>query len=282
MSLDTIFINVPVKNLDRSIEFYTKLGFRLHPVFRSEEAACMCITDHIHLMLQTESHLKRFTSKPIADPAKSTGVMLCLHCDSPAHVDEIVRKALVAGGTTHDQARDMGFLYTHGFTDPEGYTWKLNHIYPTAKDTHPADADREIVSIRIIDASREAVFQAFCEPTRLAQWWGPKGFTNTFHEFDFRPGGRWRFEMRGHDGTAYTMDKLFTDIVRPERIVVRHFQPAHDFLLTMTLANRDGRTELTWRMRFEDPAECARAREFIVAANEENFDRLEAHLRQGS
>lgn len=74
------------------------------------------------------------------------------------------------------------------------------------------------------------------------------------------------------------MDKQFTEIVRPERIELRHFQQTHDFTLTMTFAARGDRTELTWRMRFEDPAECARVRPFIIPANEENFDRLAAHL----
>ena len=130
MSLDTIFINLPVKDLQKSVAFYTKLGFGMHPVFQAEDASCLCISDHIHLMLQTESHLRRFTSKPIADPATSTGVLLCLHCDSPAQVDQLVALALGAGAAVPDRAQDLGFLYTHGFTDPDGYLWKLNHVYP--------------------------------------------------------------------------------------------------------------------------------------------------------
>ncbi len=130
MSLDTIFVNIPVKDLNRSVAFYMKLGFKKHPVFQSEDASCLCISEHINLMVQTENNFKRFTAKPIADPATTTGVLLCLHCDSPAHVNELVGQAIRAGGSIHDQPQDLGFLYSHGFTDPDGYIWKLNHIYP--------------------------------------------------------------------------------------------------------------------------------------------------------
>jgi len=136
----------------------------------------------------------------------------------------------------------------------------------------------EIVSTHIFSATPDEVFAAFSDPARLAQWWGPKGFSNVFHQFDFRPGGRWQFTMRGPDGTAYEMDKQFTEIVRPERIVLHHFQQVHDFIQTMTFAGRGDRTEVTWTMRFTDPAEGERVRPFIVPANEENFDRLAAHL----
>ena len=144
--------------------------------------------------------------------------------------------------------------------------------------TSPATVAREIVSSRLINAPRETVFKAFSDPTRLAQWWGPQGCTNIFHAFDFRPGGAWRFTMRGADGTAHEMDQQFAEIVPPERIVVRHRQPGHDFSLTMSLAARGNRTELTWQMDFADPAEGERVCAFVVPANEQNFDRLTAHL----
>lgn len=139
-------------------------------------------------------------------------------------------------------------------------------------------SSREVISTRFLAAMRDAVFGAFSDPEQLAQWWGPKGFTNKIHQFDFSPGGVWRFTMHGPDGAAYEMHKQFTEIVRPERIVVRHIQQKHDFTLTMTFAARDDGTEITWRMCFDDPAECTRVRDFIVPANEENFDRLATHL----
>lgn len=131
MSLDTIFVNLPVRNLDAEVAFYEALGFTRHPVFHGPGATCLCISEHIHLMLQTPDHLKRFTAKPIADPARTVGVLLCLHCDSPEHVDALVRAAVGAGATADGAAEKLGdFMYTHGFLDPEGYGWKLNHIYP--------------------------------------------------------------------------------------------------------------------------------------------------------
>lgn len=84
--------------------------------------------------------------------------------------------------------------------------------------------------------------------------------------------------MRGPDGTAYEMNHQFAEIVTPERIVVRHIQPGHDFSLTITLASGDNGTELTWEMNFSDPTEGERVRPFVVPANEQNFDRLTAHL----
>ncbi len=81
---------------------------------------------------------------------------------------------------------------------------------------------REIVSTRILDAPRERVFKAFADPDHLMHWWGPKGFSNTFHEFDFRPGGTWRFVMHGPDGIDYQNKSVFVEIVMPERIVFAH------------------------------------------------------------
>ncbi len=88
--------------------------------------------------------------------------------------------------------------------------------------THADDiGGRDIVNRRVLPASRGKVFTAFRDPVRLAQWWGPVGFTNEFHEFDFRPGGAWRFTMRGPDGASYALDKRFEKIAPPERIVLR-------------------------------------------------------------
>lgn len=135
-----------------------------------------------------------------------------------------------------------------------------------------------IVTSRVLAAPRARVWAAFSDPVVLAGWWGPAGFTNTFHEFDFRPGGVWRFTMHGPHGAAYAMDHRFMEIVSPERIVVRHLQPGHDFTLTVTLDDRAGSTAITWRLLFDDPAEAARVRPFVVPANEQNLARLEDHL----
>ena len=139
-------------------------------------------------------------------------------------------------------------------------------------------ADREIVSTRVFDAPRERVFRAFSDPRVLARWWGPDGFTSTFQEFDFRPGGAWRFVMHGPDGADYRNESAFIEVVSPERIVLEHLRPMHRFLMTMTFAEEAGKTRLTWRLEFESVAERERVRAFIPAANEQNLDRLQAQL----
>lgn len=146
---------------------------------------------------------------------------------------------------------------------------------PAAPEDDPA---REIISGRDLAAPPEDVFRAFSDPTRLARWWGPAGFTNVIHEFDLRPGGRWRLTMTGPDGTAYHNESRFIAIEPPERIVFVHEDPVHRFQMTMTCAGHAGGTRLTWRMQFDAVAEADRVRPFVTAANEQNFDRLEQHL----
>ncbi|MBC8002050.1 MAG: SRPBCC domain-containing protein [Opitutaceae bacterium] len=136
---------------------------------------------------------------------------------------------------------------------------------------------RELISSRLIAASPGRVFEAYADPARLARWWGPNGFTNAFHEFDFRPDGNWRYDMRGPDGTIYPNESVF-ERVTPERVVLRHLEPVHGFTMTMTLAAENGSTRLTWRMVFDSAAECEKVRAYVPRCNEENFDRLEAEL----
>lgn len=139
-------------------------------------------------------------------------------------------------------------------------------------------APPEVVSTRVFPVSRERLFEAFADPAQLALWWGPHDFTNEFHEFDLRPGGRWRFVMRGHDGTRYPQDKTFVEVERPARIALEHAQEGHNFRLTLTLVEEAGGTRLTWRMRFASPEELAAVEQHVTRGNEENLDRLAAHL----
>lgn len=137
----------------------------------------------------------------------------------------------------------------------------------------------EIVSRRHFMAPRERVFDAFRDPARLARWWGPRGFVNEFREFDLRPGGRWRLTMCGPDGARHEMDKRFLAVEPPARVVLRHEQERHAFTMTIALTEDAGGTLMTWRMAFDDAAEAEAVREVVLAANEENFDRLAAVLR---
>jgi uncharacterized protein YndB with AHSA1/START domain len=137
---------------------------------------------------------------------------------------------------------------------------------------------RAITSRRLLTAAPAAVFEAFADPARLARWWGPKGFTNTIHEFDFRPGGAWRFVMHGPDGTDYQNVSEFVEIAKPDSIVFVHHEPMHRFRMTMTFEERALGTELVWRMLFDTAAEADAVRSLVAAANEQNFDRLESAL----
>ncbi len=148
----------------------------------------------------------------------------------------------------------------------------------------PPPNDCEIVSTRVFSASPERLFEAFSDPLQLMRWWGPKGFTNTFEEFDLRPGGSWRFTMHAPNGTEYHNEKAFIEVVRPERIVFQHLGPVHRYRMTLLFAPAGAGARLTWCMLFESAEEVAKLKSFIASANEENFDRLEALLteRQGN
>lgn len=134
-----------------------------------------------------------------------------------------------------------------------------------------------VVSRRLFQAPRARVFEAFENPEELKLWWGPKGFRNTIHAFDFRIGGSWRFTMHGPDGTDYPNGKEFLEIDKPARIAFLHMAPMHLFHMALDYEDAGGGTLLTWRMRFRNPGNDGFA-DFIAAKNEENFDRLEAHL----
>jgi uncharacterized protein YndB with AHSA1/START domain len=139
--------------------------------------------------------------------------------------------------------------------------------------------DREIFSSRVIAAPCEAVFAACVDPARLALWWGPDGFSNTFEEFDLRPGGHWRFVMHGPDGKNYKNHSVFREIAAPERIVFDHVC-APEFEMTIGLEARGETTRFSFRMRFASAAVCAAVKSYVVPANEQNFDRLTAVLRE--
>jgi uncharacterized protein YndB with AHSA1/START domain len=143
------------------------------------------------------------------------------------------------------------------------------------------DHDREIVSSRLFDAPRERVFRAWSDPELLARWWGPKGFTNTFHEFDFRPDGHWRFTMHAPNGGNFANENVFDEITPPERITFRHISPPV-FAVTATFTEQGAQTLLTYRMLFPTAEACAKVKSFAPAANEENFDRLAAVLAHTS
>jgi uncharacterized protein YndB with AHSA1/START domain len=143
----------------------------------------------------------------------------------------------------------------------------------------PGVTDRDIVTTRLIPAPRERVFAAWTDPVQLARWWGPEGFTNTFQEFDLKPGGHWRFIMHGPDDTNFPNHSVFTEITPPERLVFDHLS-APRFQVTTAFEEVPEGTWLTFRMRFGTAAECEAIQHFAEAGNEQVFDRLVALLAQ--
>jgi predicted lactoylglutathione lyase len=127
-----IFVNLPVKNLKKSIDFFTQLGFTFNPQFTDETATCMIVGDNIFVMLLTHEKFKTFTPKQICDATKSTEVLVCLSVDSQEKVDEMVRKAVAAGGATYKEPKDHGFMYENGFQDLEGHIWEIVYMDPAA------------------------------------------------------------------------------------------------------------------------------------------------------
>ncbi|MDB5859094.1 MAG: hypothetical protein JWQ76_2783 [Ramlibacter sp.] len=132
-----IFVNLPIKNMERSKAFFGALGFTFNPQFTNEQGACMVIADGAsYAMLLVEPFFQSFTKKPISDAKKATEVLVCLSCESRAEVDSLVKKALAAGATAPNAPQDHGFMYGHGFEDLDGHVWELMWMDPNAAPPH--------------------------------------------------------------------------------------------------------------------------------------------------
>jgi predicted lactoylglutathione lyase len=127
-----IFINLPVKDLAKTKEFFAALGFTYNAQFTDEKAACMIVSDKAYVMLLSEQFFQGFTKKKISDTATSTEVLLALSCESRAEVDQMVRKAIDAGGTPAMDAMDHGFMYAWSFYDVDGHHWEVLWMDPAA------------------------------------------------------------------------------------------------------------------------------------------------------
>ena len=125
-----IFVNLPVKDLPRSITFFEKLGFRVNRQFTDDTVACMVISDDIYAMLLTHAKFKEFTHKDIVDANRATEVLTCLSQDSRRQVDEMVDAALAAGGSQAREPMDFGFMYGRSFNDPDGHIWEVIWMDP--------------------------------------------------------------------------------------------------------------------------------------------------------
>lgn len=127
-----IFVNLPVKDLQKSMNFFGSLGYKFNPQFTDEKAACMVISEDIYAMLLVEPFFQGFTPKTITDAHKSTEVLLALSADSRQAVDELVNKALAAGGTEVREPQDHGFMYARSFNDLDGHIWEVLWMDPNA------------------------------------------------------------------------------------------------------------------------------------------------------
>ena len=131
---------------------------------------------------------------------------------------------------------------------------------------------------RSVPYTPDEVYAAFSDPSRLAKWWGPKDFTNTFDTFEFRAGGRWKFIMHGPDGAHYRNESVFKELEAGKKMVIRHVSQPH-FTLTVSLVPCQEGTQVRWVQEFDDAKVAAAIRHIAEPGNEQNLDRLTMHLR---
>ena len=126
----TMFVNLAVRDLPRSMEFFRKLGFAFNPKFTDDKAACMIISEQASVMLLSEPFFRTFTKKHICDTSSSTEGLFALSCNSRAEVDEMVNKAKAAGGKHAMEPQDHGFMYGWSFYDLDGHHWEVLWMDP--------------------------------------------------------------------------------------------------------------------------------------------------------
>ncbi|MBS1492377.1 MAG: VOC family protein [Bacteroidetes bacterium] len=123
-----IFVNLPVKDLKKTVEFFTKLGYTFNPQFTDENATCMIVSENIFVMLLVEPFFKGFTKKEIADTSKCNEAIICLSAESREEIDDIIKKAVDAGADKSPQSQDPDFMYSRGFMDLDGHYWEYVYM----------------------------------------------------------------------------------------------------------------------------------------------------------
>jgi uncharacterized protein YndB with AHSA1/START domain len=142
----------------------------------------------------------------------------------------------------------------------------------------PSDERSDSRSL-FIAATPAQVFAAMSDPARVARWWGPDGFTNTIHQFDFQPGGTWLLTMHGPDGKDYPNESRFTRIVPGALFEIEHLA-GHHFILSITLKPFEQGTQVHWRQTFDTVAHYQQIASFVAVANAQNLQRLAAEVLQ--
>jgi predicted lactoylglutathione lyase len=123
-----VFINLPVKDLEKSITFFNGLGFNFNPQFTDENAGCMVISHSIYVMLLTERYFATFTKKQVSDAKTHTEVLITLDAESREDVQQIIAKAKTLGSTIYSEPQDHGWMYQHGFADLDGHQWEIAYM----------------------------------------------------------------------------------------------------------------------------------------------------------
>lgn len=123
-----MYVNLPVKDLNKTREFFSNIGFEFNPQFSDDKAACLIINDNTFVQLLVESYFQEFINKPIADVTSTAGGIIALSADSREHVDELADKALAAGGKQSKEPKDHGFMYVRSFEDLNGHLWEIAYM----------------------------------------------------------------------------------------------------------------------------------------------------------
>ncbi len=126
--INQVFITLAVADLQKSLAFFQALGFAHNPQFSDDTAVCIVINDTVSVMLGTHAKFREFTPKAICDTSQAVEALISLSCDSRQGVDELVAKAIAAGGSTYDQPEDLGFMYSHSFVDLDGHGWGVLYM----------------------------------------------------------------------------------------------------------------------------------------------------------
>ena len=141
------------------------------------------------------------------------------------------------------------------------------------------NSERELILTRLLNAPRELVWEVWTNPNHIKNWWGPNGFTNTIFNMDVKVGGEWNLTMHGPDGTDYKNKSIFTEIIKPEKIVYKHVS-APKFVATITFNEQDNKTLLTWHMLFESKEQFIQVVKTFKADEglKQNIAKLEIYL----
>lgn len=218
-----IFVNLPVKDLNKSIEFFTKLGYRFNPQFTDDTATCMIISDNIFVMLLTEKKFREFTKKEISDAKKTTEVLIALDAESREKVNELVENAISAGGTIYSEPIDHGWMYFRSFADLDGHQWEIGFMDESKMPDEMKNKKEEKTEI-VIEASIKApinkIWEFWTEPEHIINW---NNASDDWHtpraENDLRVGGKFTSHMAAKDGSAeFDFEGVYDEVIINELI----------------------------------------------------------------